>query len=83
MTKDPCGSCGSTTYYLWQKTGDIESCNDCARILDNSPRDYFGQKIRIPTERLGTFSYAVGEVVHSAHQYSRILKEKGLVQKNP
>lgn len=82
MTKEPCGTCKSTTYYQWMKVGDVESCNDCGRIVDGTPRDAIGQKVRIPTGELGKFNYAVGEVVHSARHYSDILKKNSLGLKN-
>lgn len=78
MEKVPCGTCGSLKYYIWQKVGEVESCNECARIVDNTPRDAIGQKIHIPPEHLGKFSYAVGEVVNSARQYSDVLKKANL-----
>ncbi len=37
MIKDPCKTCGSSTYYHWRFTIDkdgnrYESCNDCAKM---------------------------------------------------
>jgi len=81
VTKDPCGTCGSVSYYTWQKSGEVESCNDCSKVIDSSPRDAFGQKVRVPTEHLGKYSYAIDGVINSARGYSDYLKKNNLVIK--
>lgn len=82
MTKDPCGSCGSTKYYTWAKTGDVESCNDCAKVIDNCPRDAHGNRVNVPPQYLGVFHEGANEVVHSSRQFADILKKNNWVLRN-
>ncbi len=73
-----CASCSTKHPQAWQQRGTEETCSSCGVVRDESPRDALGQKIRIPTDKLGKFSYAYGEVINSSHQASRLCKESGL-----
>jgi hypothetical protein len=75
MTKDPCGTCGSTTYYTWQKTGDVEACNHCSRVTDNAPRDAWGNKVNVPASDLGVWHDGANCVVQSSRQFADVLKK--------
>lgn len=76
-----CGSCKTKNPQAWEKRGEAEACSSCGTVKDESPRDFLGQKVRVPTDRLGTYSYAIGEEVRSARHYADILKKNRLVIK--
>lgn len=78
-----CGGCRRENPQAWQQVADFESCDACGHVLDTSPRDAVGQKVRVPTDALGKYSYAVGEVVHSSRQYADILRRENLALKKP
>jgi hypothetical protein len=79
MEKIPCGGCGSTRYYTWQKIGDTEACNECAVIVDTTPRDAFGTKIRLSTENMGAYAPAIDGPVHSARHLSELCRKNNWV----
>lgn len=77
-----CASCGTRRPQAWVKKEDGEACSSCGVVKDSTPRDAIGQKIRIPTDRLGTYSHAYGTVVRSAEHASQMCKESGLALRN-
>lgn len=58
-----------------------ECCNECANAKPDYPRDAFGNKVTVPTDLVGKFSYATGTVIESSRQYANTLRRMNLVQK--
>jgi len=79
MEKTPCGGCGSVKYYTWAKSGDVESCNDCAVVTDTTPRDAWGTKIKLAPENMGKYSHCAGEVIHSARHLSDLCRKNNWI----
>lgn len=77
-----CASCGTLNPQAWQQMGDKEGCSSCGRIVDNSPRDAFGNKVNVPAEHLGKYSYAIDGVINSSRGYADYLKRNNLVLRN-
>jgi len=74
-----CANCGMKNPQMWQQVGADESCSACGRVVDTTPRDPNGTKVRVPLEYQGKINIATGQPVHSSHQYADYLKQKNYV----
>lgn len=82
----PCLRCGFAevdyvcSMYRSGKDG-IEACDKCG-VPNRPPRDAAGQPVRVPTDRLGTYSYAIDAEIKTSHQYADHLKKNNLGLQN-
>lgn len=74
-----CANCGMKNPQMWQQVGADESCSACGRVVDTSPRDAGGNKVRLPSDAYDTKAHATNVVITSARQYADHLKRKGYV----
>lgn len=63
------------------KTEKREACNECGNQKPDYPRDAFGNRVSVPTDLIGKFSYATGTRIESSRQYANTLRKMNLVQK--
>ncbi len=61
----------------------IETCDLCGSggFGMTAYRDADGNKVVMPTEMLGRYSYAIDDVIRSKRQFADILKRNNLVQR--
>lgn len=80
-----CNSCGTDAAIrvrtVFTKDGEFDSCSECEGIKPSYARDAAGQRVYVPTESLGRYSYAIDGPVTSTHQFANRLRELGLGQK--
>lgn len=77
-----CNGCGTTkAYKVLTRADSSEVCNECGHVVDNSPRDANGNKVKVPLSEQGRFSYATGTPILGSRQYADVLKRSNLAQK--